>query len=1137
MADADDFLARAQALGLRLTRADYERTRAGVTAFLKAERVPAASPGPSVCSTDTPDDEPRPPVVERCASPAESDIASGSKNAANAAATPTLSRWLRTTSGQLSFFTAVVRPMSAPNEEGRTRISLDEVGSAEEKRRRRARRRRVLEKQMMLESKLARENSPHAESMSTAEPHSPARTIRASSVASDTMPLEPLTPHNEGNDIVRSSTPVSIRAPSDAPASPTSPASPEINVLNRMARMDNAGKLWLAPREGDVDPKSEDSAAVADDSGVFVEQEAPGWGPRPYRRTSSNTENLNACMKSMSLLDRIMMSKTSPRRMRREAKARARDVTDDEHAETSHDADTSSTSHFADVSSEAPERRGGHVRQRSMNVRWTQEVTTPLRGNACVTEQYDFVIQDISPEHAEGRTDSPTRATGRERATPSASATPLTKLDLGAQITPMRYSPGYNLGYSHYRSASITSMFSPNMLTPWSHQGRLMSNAGLANIGSSPSASGDWTANTSAMGPASASRSHMMYTSTPLSHLPFEDSCLSHAGPSPGRLLCIDSFPGKSPQQRTALSNESPTKPLRTHITSPLTQRSAARTRPALRHESPSKLSASVAGRLDLVHRMAPVYDAPMQAWDKTPFRRTDTVSPADLFHPQTAGPAPWLVPESCGSDEEPVMSPASPASEEAEGRSRSMRARLPRRKSAMLRSSSALAAMTPTHGDDVFAGDAEPDAAAPAIHSVFSEPLPSHDANQTEWDKPDGSRVVKLISEELQAAIDSGTLEHEPEPRYFRLPPGHGSSKAKPSSVSYAGLIGQAILSSSDARLSLAEIYLWISSVYPYYERGDRGWQNSIRHNLSLNKSFVKLERESSIPGKGGWWAIVPGHEARFQNGVYQPNVARTETSQRTFKPSHSAPAGVLRSPSRDERGRKKRQGALEESPVSAADESMDVSFKRPKTTRASRTLRADMSGTPLRAAPAQHPSSSVGQAPMPVLTDSASSPATSPLQSFAQDTSQGTQRAWRDVPGYQYAPTLERSSPPKPSGLAPRAPQAPLVRSLHDIADYNMHMYLASGGDARAYGPPSVSPSPASPPRRAPLRPAPITQPTVPGLGPYNTAYMPGYAPPPESFYVSWPEAGHSDLKGPEMPMAYANASPSRLAWARGP
>ena len=86
-------------------------------------------------------------------------------------------------------------------------------------------------------------------------------------------------------------------------------------------------------------------------------------------------------------------------------------------------------------------------------------------------------------------------------------------------------------------------------------------------------------------------------------------------------------------------------------------------------------------------------------------------------------------------------------------------------------------------------------------------------------------------------------------------LKPGH----------SYAMLIGMAILRSSARKLTLSQIYKWISDTYSFYNPQDAGWQNSIRHNLSLNKAFVKQERPKEDPGKGNYWAIETGMEYLF--------------------------------------------------------------------------------------------------------------------------------------------------------------------------------------------------------------------------------------------------------------------------------
>ena len=81
----------------------------------------------------------------------------------------------------------------------------------------------------------------------------------------------------------------------------------------------------------------------------------------------------------------------------------------------------------------------------------------------------------------------------------------------------------------------------------------------------------------------------------------------------------------------------------------------------------------------------------------------------------------------------------------------------------------------------------------------------------------------------------------------------------------SYAILIGMAILRAPNRRLTLAQIYKWISDNFAYYRSIESGWQNSIRHNLSLNKAFIKQERPKDDPGKGNYWAIEPGMEHTF--------------------------------------------------------------------------------------------------------------------------------------------------------------------------------------------------------------------------------------------------------------------------------
>ncbi|KAJ1335259.1 forkhead protein FKH [Microdochium nivale] len=130
----------------------------------------------------------------------------------------------------------------------------------------------------------------------------------------------------------------------------------------------------------------------------------------------------------------------------------------------------------------------------------------------------------------------------------------------------------------------------------------------------------------------------------------------------------------------------------------------------------------------------------------------------------------------------------------------------------------------------------------------------------------------------------------------------------------SYAQMITQAIMGTEEHKLNLAGIYQYITGNYAYYRAQPAGgWQNSIRHNLSLNKSFSKAPRSTDEPGKGMKWEIVPEAKEELFRIAYKGGRGGHRGSSAPSSPSQAglATSALRDTMARDTMSARKRKGS----------------------------------------------------------------------------------------------------------------------------------------------------------------------------------------------------------------------------------
>ncbi|KAF9569374.1 hypothetical protein CPC08DRAFT_701870 [Agrocybe pediades] len=295
-----------------------------------------------------------------------------------------------------------------------------------------------------------------------------------------------------------------------------------------------------------------------------------------------------------------------------------------------------------------------------------------------------------------------------------------------------------------------------------------------------------------------------------------------------------------------------------------------------------------------------------------------------------------------------------------------------------------------------------------------------------------------------------------------------------------YAQLIHRAI-KDLGGKGTLQQICTWIMNTYEYYRYADStAWMSSVRHNLSSNRAFRKMERCGGDRGKGFFWSLDEIHSQSLEEQEQKAKQAAATVAQ-------GAISGTAEPVSKS---RKKEKGAFLEPPLkrSVKGDLKGAPLPPPLT---SSPLQFKTAPTPIPPPPST-PNATVQSTvvPQPQVTKPISTATTGVFAYPSHPQSMQTMNITR--PGSSMTSTFQSKS------LTGTNPYAPLAQS-----NWAMHAKVVPTGSAS----PSVNLNPqptptiTSPPITSPP-PAPPSQGAVPDvvipiiLGPIPPTH-PDYSP----------------------------------------